>query len=70
MTIDEALSRAIYVNDLMDGTVVIRIKSIKPNAKNPYKQQRFCFVSCSVCNETYLRGWYEVKKRYVQSCNR
>ena len=64
MTIQEALNRAIYVKDLMDGTVIIRIKSIKPNAQNPYKQQRFCFTSCSICNNTYLRGWYEDRKRY------
>ena len=67
MTIKEALSRATYVKDLMDGTVVVRVTSIKPNAKNPYKQQRYCFVSCSICNKTYLRGWYEVKKRYVNN---
>ena len=67
MNINKALSRAIYVNDLMDGTVIMRVKTKRPHAKHPFKQTRWCFISCSVCNETYLRNWYDAKKACRQN---
>ncbi len=66
MSINEALSRAIYVKDLMDGTVIMRVKTVRPHAKWGYKQTTWCFVSCSVCGETYLKNWYDAKKSYKE----
>ena len=67
MSINEALSRAIYVKDLMDGTIIMRVLTKRPHAKRPYKQTRWCFIDCSICNNTYLRNWYDAKKAYKES---